>query len=134
RHILPISLLALALVAPAAMAAPSPSSAFAAQGNKEKDKDKQKDKVKDQDRYAYDDRDDRGPQNVPPGQLPPAGQCRVWYDGQPPGHQPAPTDCATARREAERSGGRVIYGDNGRDDDRYGDWTERFDRMDRNDD
>jgi hypothetical protein len=47
---------------------------------------------------------------VPPGHLPPAGLCRVWYDRVPPGRQPAPTDCATARAEAWRTGGRVIVG------------------------
>jgi hypothetical protein len=81
-----------------------------------------------------------GPQGVPPGHLPPPGECRVWYDDRPPGHQPSPTDCATARREAARTGGRVIFGDDredGWDDD---DWwnddrrTTRFDRLDLNDD
>src|SRR4051812_20882710 len=48
---------------------------------------------------------------VPPGQLPPAGMCRVWIDGVPPGRQPAPTDCAIAEHYVPRNG-RVIYGDN----------------------
>lgn len=56
---------------------------------------------------------------VPPGQMPPAGECRVWYDDRPPGHQPAPTDCARAERVAYETGGRVIYGDDARRDDRY---------------
>ena len=52
---------------------------------------------------------------VPPGHMPPAGQCRVWYDGVPPGHQPAPSSCAEAERMPARStNGRVIYSD-GRD-------------------
>ena len=49
---------------------------------------------------------------VPKGHLPPRGMCRVWIDGVPPGHQPAPTSCAQA--EADRfkySNARVIYGD-----------------------
>src|SRR5688572_27689 len=66
--------------------------------------------------------DDRGAGRIPPGHLPPPGECRVWHDGRPPGQQPVPTDCATARWQAERTGGRVIYGeDRGRpwrDDDR----------------
>ena len=33
---------------------------------------------------------------IPPGQLPPAGMCRIWINGVPPGQQPAPTDCQTA--------------------------------------
>ena len=69
----------------------------------------------------------RGPERVPPGHLPAPGECRVWVDGVPPGRQAAPTDCATARRDAARSGGRVIYGDDrGRRDDR-----DRDDRDDR---
>ena len=59
----------------------------------------------------------RGPAGVPPGHLPAPGECRVWHDGQPPGHQPPPTSCADARREAARTGGRVIYGG---EDDRDG--------------
>lgn len=68
---------------------------------------------------------------IPPGHLPPAGQCRVWYEGVPPGHQPGPTSCHEAERIAARDrNARVIYGsDRGRkgrddryerDDDRYG--------------
>lgn len=56
----------------------------------------------------------KGPKKVPPGHLPPAGQCRVWYEGVPPGHQPRPTSCAEAERVAARDGdARVIYGDGG---------------------
>ena len=65
-----------------------------------------------------DDRDEsargmRGPKKVPKGHLPPAGQCRVWVDGVPPGHQPAVTDCLSAERDRLRYGvgARVIYGD-----------------------
>jgi hypothetical protein len=55
-------------------------------------------------------------QGVPPGQLPRAGECRVWYDNLPPGRQPAPTSCDRAERIASRSrNARVIYGD-----DHYG--------------
>ncbi len=46
---------------------------------------------------------------VPPGQMPPAGLCRIWIDGVPPGRQPAPTDCATAERNRP-SNARVLYG------------------------
>ena len=77
----------------------------------------------------------RGGEGVPPGQMPPAGMCRIWIDGVPPGHQPAPTDCATAMRNRP-SNARVIFGDdtNGRrrdDDDRYEDRRDRRDRGDR---
>src|SRR5687768_18608185 len=66
-------------------------------------------------------------QGIPPGQMPPAGQCRVWYEGRPPGQQPRATNCDEAERIASRSRtARVIYGS-----DVYG----RNDRWDdRNDD
>ena len=99
-----------------------------------------------QGRRNDDARRDRGPDKVPPGHLPAPGECRVWVDGVPPGRQAAPTDCASARRDAQRSGGRVIYGSDaerrgdvrrddddrrdGRDDDRSdaGDWCLDRDR------
>jgi transcriptional regulator with AAA-type ATPase domain len=68
----------------------------------------------------------RGPQGVPPGHMPPAGQCRIWHDNLPPGHQPAPTDCARAQREASRTGGRVVYGGDNRND--RGDDRRNYDR------
>lgn len=59
-------------------------------------------------------------QGIPPGHLPAAGQCRVWYDGVSPGRQPRPTSCREAERIAARDrNARVIYGDD-RDNDRYG--------------
>jgi hypothetical protein len=30
---------------------------------------------------------------IPPGHLPPPGECRIWYPDRPPGHQPPPGDC-----------------------------------------
>lgn len=68
-------------------------------------------------------------QGIPPGQMPRAGECRVWYDNLPPGRQPAPTNCDQAERTASRSGNaRVIYGDDrraGRNRDaRYRDRTD----------
>lgn len=69
-------------------------------------------------------------QGIPPGQMPPAGQCRVWYEGRPPGQQPRATNCNEAERIASRSNNaRVIYGSDvygrndrwgNRDDDRWG--------------
>jgi hypothetical protein len=54
-----------------------------------------------------------GTQGIPPGQMPPAGMCRVWYDGVPPGRQPRATSCNEAERLASRDrNARVIYGDN----------------------
>ena len=72
----------------------------------------------------------RGRGGVPPGHLPPPGECRVWRDGVPPGHQPPPTSCSTARREAARWGGRVIYGGADRRGGRW-DRDERYDRDER---
>jgi hypothetical protein len=67
-------------------------------------------------------------QGIPPGQMPRAGECRVWIDGLPPGRQPAPTNCDQAERVASRNrNARVIYGDdaysNRNGDWRYGDRT-----------
>jgi hypothetical protein len=53
----------------------------------------------------------RAEKNVPPGQRPPAGMCRIWIDGVPPGHQPAPTDCETAVRN-QPPNSRIIWGEN----------------------
>ena len=53
----------------------------------------------------------RQAQGIPPGHVPPAGQCRVWYDNVPPGRQPAPTNCDRAEQIASRDrDARVIYG------------------------
>jgi hypothetical protein len=38
--------------------------------------------------------------HIPPGHLPPPGECRIWYPGRPPGHQPPPVSCAVAINEA----------------------------------
>ncbi len=46
---------------------------------------------------------------IPPDRLPPPGWCRVWLDGVPPDRQPAPAQCPAAEREAERTGGRLVY-------------------------
>ena len=46
---------------------------------------------------------------IPPDQLPPPGYCRVWLDGVAPERQPPPARCPEAEREADRTGGRLIY-------------------------
>ena len=38
--------------------------------------------------------------SIPPGHLPPPGQCRVWMPGEPPGHQPKPRSCSNIERTA----------------------------------
>ena len=40
---------------------------------------------------------------VPPGHLPPPGQCRIWFPGRPPGHQPPPGRCSVLERELPAS-------------------------------
>lgn len=59
-------------------------------------------------------------QRIPNGQLPPPGECRVWLPDRPAGQQPPPTSCRLAERQADRWGGRVVYGGD-RDDDRWDD-------------
>lgn len=55
-----------------------------------------------------------GSVDVPPGHLPPPGQCRVWVEGTPPGRQAAPTDCESAMRTAATmQDARVVYGRTG---------------------
>ena len=91
---MPISRLVLTL---AAMALATPAAA--------QDRDHRSDRGSDRHRDS---------QGIPPGHLPPPGECRVWHDSRPPGQQPAPTSCAAAREQAARNGGRVIYGGDGR--------------------
>jgi len=68
-------------------------------------------------------RNARNAQGIPPGQLPPSGMCRVWYDGVPPGRQPRATSCNEAERIASRDrNARVIYGDNNGNYDRSGNY------------
>ena len=62
--------------------------------------------------------------DIPRGQMPPPGRCRVWYENRPAGQQPPPTSCNEAERIASRSrNARVIYGDSTRqrrDDEWWG--------------
>jgi len=60
--------------------------------------------------HQQDQRNTRKSDRIPPGQLPPAGMCRIWIDGVPPGRQPAPTDCQTAVA-TKPANARVIWGD-----------------------
>lgn len=36
--------------------------------------------------------------DIPPGQMPPPGKCRIWVPGKPPGQQPPPGDCYDLER------------------------------------
>ncbi|WP_189471653.1 hypothetical protein [Litchfieldella qijiaojingensis] len=31
--------------------------------------------------------------DIPPGHMPPPGECRIWYPDLPPGQQPPPGHC-----------------------------------------
>jgi hypothetical protein len=48
---------------------------------------------------------------VPPGHLPPAGQCRVWMPGEPPGQQKKkyPVGQCSTLRGSIPAGGWLIY-------------------------
>lgn len=37
--------------------------------------------------------------DIPPGHMPPPGQCRIWFPGTPPGQQPPPGDCWELERQ-----------------------------------
>ncbi len=41
---------------------------------------------------------------IPPGHLPPPGQCRIWIPGTPPGHQAPAGDCASLARRVPLDG------------------------------
>ena len=36
--------------------------------------------------------------SIPPGHLPPPGECRIWIPGRPPGQQPPPQPCGAGLR------------------------------------
>ena len=61
--------------------------------------------------------DNRADFHMPPGHLPPAGKCRIWYPGTPPGRQPAPGDCRVLSHQVPR--GAYLIGH-----DRRWDYTE----------
>lgn len=35
---------------------------------------------------------------IPPGHMPPPGECRIWYPNRPPGQQPPPGNCLSLER------------------------------------
>src|SRR5688572_19312793 len=47
---------------------------------------------------VWDGPSSRAAVRVPPGHLPPHGQCRVWFPDRPPGQQPPPSSCRELRR------------------------------------
>lgn len=69
------------------------------EGKKHEQQEKERDK-----RADRKDRAGRGGgqahAKVPPGHLPPPGECRIWFPDRPPGHQPPPGDCHELSRRA----------------------------------
>ena len=45
---------------------------------------------------------------IPPGHLPPAGECRIWLPGTPPGRQRAAESCRGIERHAP-AGSWIVY-------------------------
>lgn len=45
---------------------------------------------------------------VPPGHLPPPGQCKIWIPGRPPGHQARPQSCQGIAAHAP-AGSWILY-------------------------
>lgn len=45
---------------------------------------------------------------IPPGHLPPPGQCRIWVSGKAPGQQQPPRGCARVERSAP-AGSWILY-------------------------
>lgn len=46
---------------------------------------------------------------IPPGHMPPPGQCRIWFPERPPGQQPPPGDCRSLRHHVPQ-GAMLIRG------------------------
>ena len=73
---------------------PDPTVITTKDGERKPDRDRKRDRDRDDDRYVRADRaKDFG---VPPGHMPPPGQCRVWYPDRPPGQQPPPSSCGVS--------------------------------------
>jgi hypothetical protein len=54
--------------------------------------------------------------DIPPGHLPPPGECRIWYPGVPPGQQPPPGNCYDLAPQVPL-GAWLIYGPGGGHED-----------------
>ena len=49
------------------------------------------------------------PADIPPGHMPPRGECRIWFPDRPPGQQPPPGPCHILRHQVPH-GARLVYG------------------------
>jgi hypothetical protein len=47
--------------------------------------------------------------DIPPGHMPPPGECRIWYPNLPPGQQPPPGNCEQLRNQVP-AGAKLIRG------------------------
>ena len=47
-----------------------------------------------EDRLVIEENDDKSPLSIPPAQLPPPGQCRLWNSAKPLREQPRPRPCS----------------------------------------
>jgi hypothetical protein len=47
-----------------------------------------------EDRLVIEENDDKSPLRIPPAQLPPPGECRLWNPARPAREQPRPGPCA----------------------------------------
>ncbi|TFH87297.1 hypothetical protein EQG41_07795 [Billgrantia azerbaijanica] len=59
--------------------------------------------------YPDDDYEHEYEGGIPPGHLPPPGECRIWYPDRPPGHQPPPGACRDLQYRVP-PGARLIRG------------------------
>lgn len=46
---------------------------------------------------------------IPPGHLPPPGECRIWFPDRPPGQQPPPGPCG-ALQDRVPPGAVLVWG------------------------
>jgi hypothetical protein len=53
--------------------------------------------------------------HIPPGHLPPPGECRIWYPDMPPGQQAPPGDCASLSRRVPPGAWLIRHPDNDRE-------------------
>lgn len=52
---------------------------------------------------------------IPNGQLPPPGECRIWYPDRPAGHQPPPFKCGESHGRVEPGGWLISPGPQARE-------------------
>jgi hypothetical protein len=86
----------IAVAVAAACFASSP--AFADRDKDDKREGRWHEQKRDRDDDAKRHDRDHAQVRIPPGHLPPPGECRIWFPDRPPGHQPPPGDCRELSR------------------------------------